>query len=211
MATKLSQGQMMAYAQSAGLSQSAARIAAAVAMAESGGNPRAHNPVPPDNSYGLWQINMLGALGPSRRAQFGLSRNEDLFDPAKNARAMAAISSNGTNWQPWSTYTNGAYKRHLDGGLAADPSATPADWTDDLLGMVPGVGAIEAIAEPLQGLKAIAELMTAAAAWMAVPRNWGRVGQVLVGGLLVVTGVGMTIGGKVPLPTTAVKKIAQVK
>lgn len=199
----------MAYAQSAGLSQSAARIAAAVAMAESGGRTTAHNPVPPDDSYGLWQINMLGSMGPSRRAQFGLSSNKDLFDPAKNAKAMAAISSGGTNWQPWSTYTNGAYRKHLDGGLAADPNGAPADWQDDMLGMlpdlIPGMGAVEAIAEPLQGLKAIAELMTAAAAWMAQPHNWVRILQVTVGGVLVAVGVAITVQDKV-MPVTGVAK-----
>jgi Lysozyme like domain len=55
-------------------------IATAIALAESGGDPHAHNPKPPDNSFGLWQINMIGALGPDRRQKLGLSRNEELFD-----------------------------------------------------------------------------------------------------------------------------------
>jgi hypothetical protein len=42
-------------------------VAVAIALAESGGNPAAHNPVPPDDSWGLWQINMRGHLGPVRR------------------------------------------------------------------------------------------------------------------------------------------------
>ncbi len=96
----------------AGFTAEQARIMEAIAMAESTGNSRAHNTVPPDNSYGLWQINMLGALGPERRAQLGLSRNEQLFDPATNARAAKAIfDSQGLG--AWSVYRSGAYRRFL--------------------------------------------------------------------------------------------------
>jgi len=121
----LSYGSLVSLAQSAGLSSSAARIAAAIAMAESGGNPEAHNPKPPDDSYGLWQINMLGRLGPERRAAFGLSSNSELYDPATNAQAMFAISNGGARWTPWTTYTSGAYRRFLDSAVAAAPAGAP--------------------------------------------------------------------------------------
>ncbi|MFD9893717.1 transglycosylase SLT domain-containing protein [Amycolatopsis sp. NPDC059027] len=100
---------------SAGGSPASAPVAAAVALAESRGDPRAHNPVPPDDSFGLWQINMLGGLGPARRRQFGLSSNEDLYDPATNARAAVAIAGGGSSFAAWSTYTDGSYRRHLNG------------------------------------------------------------------------------------------------
>jgi len=60
----------------------------AIVQAESGGNPRAYNgnANTGDKSYGLAQINMLGAMGPERRARYGLSSNEDLFDPLTNLR-----------------------------------------------------------------------------------------------------------------------------
>jgi hypothetical protein len=87
--------------------------ATAIAWAESDLNPRAHNATPPDDSYGLWQINMLGSLGPARRTKFGLQSNEELYSPATNARAMASISLGGTNWQPWTTYTRGTYRQYL--------------------------------------------------------------------------------------------------
>lgn len=58
----------------------------AIAMKESSGNPRAYNGRPPDDSYGLWQINMYGALGPARLAEYGLASKDQLFDPAVNAR-----------------------------------------------------------------------------------------------------------------------------
>lgn len=100
-----------------------ADVMAAIAMAESGGRPEAHNPNPPDDSYGLWQINMLGAMGPERRAAFGLSSNRDLFDPLTNAKAAVAVSAGGKNKVPWSTFTNGAYEKFLTGGVTPDLNA----------------------------------------------------------------------------------------
>lgn len=106
-------------ARDAGIPADQIAIAVAIALAESGGDTMAHNAKPPDNSYGLWQINMLGNLGPSRRNQFNLNRNEDLFNTANNARAMAAISNKGKNWRPWTTYTRGTYLRYLNRGKTA--------------------------------------------------------------------------------------------
>ncbi|GAB3009628.1 transglycosylase SLT domain-containing protein [Saccharothrix stipae] len=112
--SKLSPEQIARHAHDAGFRGQDLTIAVAVALAESGGDPRAHNATPPDNSYGLWQINMLGSMGPARRREFGLESNRELFDPAENARAANKISGDGRSWTPWTTYTSGAYKRHLD-------------------------------------------------------------------------------------------------
>ena len=112
--SKLSPERIARHAHEAGFRGQDLTIAVAVALAESGGDPRAHNATPPDNSYGLWQINMLGSMGPARRREFGLESNRELFDPAENARAANKISGDGRSWTPWTTYTSGAYKRHLD-------------------------------------------------------------------------------------------------
>ena len=92
-------------------------MAYAIAMAESAGNARAHNgnAGTGDNSYGLFQINMLGSMGPERRQQYGLSSNDDLFDPLTNARVAYKMSNGGRSWSPWSTYKNGAYQRYMGG------------------------------------------------------------------------------------------------
>ena len=111
---KLSPAQIAEYAHDAGFRGQDLTVAVAVALAESGGDPKAHNPVPPDDSYGLWQVNMLGSLGPARRDQFELDSNRELLDPKENAQAAWEISGKGNSFQPWSTYTNGAYKQHLD-------------------------------------------------------------------------------------------------
>ena len=143
------------YAVGAGCSPEGARIAAAIAQAESSGNPGAHNPVPPDDSYGLWQINMLGRLGPARRTQFGLQSNNALYDPATNARAMYAISGGCSNWRPWTTFTSGAYQRYLQAGAVSPGEPAGDDYEpsngspslpsfDELIGAGTGAGSFPA-------------------------------------------------------------------
>ena len=59
---------------------------------------------------GLWQIN--DCYHPT-------VSDAQAFDPLGNAQAMYAISSHGTNWNPWSTFTNGAYQQFITpAGLA---------------------------------------------------------------------------------------------
>lgn len=115
----ISDAAIAGYARNAGLSGQSVAIAVAIALAESGGNTTDHNAVPPDNSYGLWQINMLGSMGPDRRAKLGISSNEELYDPAVNARAMSMISNGGRNWKDWTTYTRGTYLRYYSRGNSA--------------------------------------------------------------------------------------------
>jgi hypothetical protein len=110
----LSPAQIAEYAHDAGFRGHDLTTAVAVALAESGGDTKAHNPVPPDDSYGLWQVNMHGPLGPDRRGEFGLDSNRELFDPKENAQAAWEISGRGDSFEPWSTYTNGAYRQFLD-------------------------------------------------------------------------------------------------
>lgn len=100
--------------------------AAAIAQAESGGcqyakaGPNDDRPVKActyryttgENSYGLWQVNR------NAHPQYSAST---LYDPLGAARAAVAISSNGRNFGPWSTYTNGAYRQYLESGGAPTP------------------------------------------------------------------------------------------
>lgn len=114
---KLSHSEIYKLATDAGFNQQSALTATAVALAESGGNTDAHNTTPPDDSYGLWQINMLGSLGPARMKQFGISSPSQLFDPKTNAKAAFIIYKNaGYRFSPWTTFTSGAYKSHLAEG-----------------------------------------------------------------------------------------------
>ena len=79
----------------AGGARSQAFIAAEIAMAESGGRQYAHSPT---NDFGYWQIN--GVHGPAMAT----------YNPIGNARAAIAISGNGCDWRPWTTYDTGAYR-----------------------------------------------------------------------------------------------------
>jgi len=84
------------------------REAWGTAMKESTGRPRSHNDNPDtgDNSYGLFQINMIDSLGPARRKQFNLDSNEDLFDPVRNAQIAYFMSNKGKNWSSWHGITD---------------------------------------------------------------------------------------------------------
>lgn len=134
----LSPAQIATLVRQAGFPEDKVARMTAIALAESSGNPRAHNPNANtgDNSYGLFQINMLGGMGPERRKQFGLSSNEELFDPATNAAAARKIlESQGLN--AWSVHRSGAADRFMEqarqaAGAPAAPlrmaggSSTPA-------------------------------------------------------------------------------------
>lgn len=78
------------------------------AMKESMGKPFAHNKNSNtgDNSYGLFQINMIGSLGPARLKQFGLKNNKELFDPATNAKIAFIMSDGGKDWSAWHGITS---------------------------------------------------------------------------------------------------------
>lgn len=110
---KFDVGKAYSLMKSVGANDEEARVLAAISQPESAGNPGAYNPNGADKSYGLWQINMLGGLGPERRAKFGLTRNEDLYDPATNARAALQLARSRGGYGDWTTYTSGKYKPYL--------------------------------------------------------------------------------------------------
>jgi hypothetical protein len=111
----LTADQIYAYAIGAGFPPSTATTMTAIALRESSGQTDAFNgkvvACPDgsmacgDQSYGLWQINMLGAqgtpfgpcsggqcgLGPARMVSLGLSDPSELFDPGVNAAAAYQI------------------------------------------------------------------------------------------------------------------------
>lgn len=109
--------QLKELALSVGFKGENADKAAAVAYAESTGDTGAHftpeESNNTDDSYGLWQINMIGDMGPERRKKFGLKSNKELLDPQVNARVAFAISG-GSNFSAWSTYGEDKYKDALE-------------------------------------------------------------------------------------------------
>ena len=75
----------------------------AVAKKESNGRPLAHNgnAKTGDNSWGMFQINMIGELGEDRRDKFGLETNAELLDPVVNASIAYYMSDGGKDWSSW--------------------------------------------------------------------------------------------------------------
>lgn len=189
-ATYLTDSQIAGAAKAAGFSGANLAKAVAIALAESGGNPRAHNAVPPDNSYGLWQINMLGSMGPARRKQFGLSSNDELFNPTTNAKAAYAIASGGKNFRPWSTYTSGAYIRYMS--RANKASGNPDSSGIDSGGGTEQAGLNDVLSWP-SGITDFFEFITD-------PNTWLRAGMIIGGAILVgvalvqISGAGNAIG-----------------
>jgi hypothetical protein len=182
----LNQSEIYTLARGVGLTDSRAKVAAAVAMAESGGNPNAHNDnaATGDDSYGLWQINMLGAMGPERRRKLGLSANSELYNPQTNAKAMAMISQTGGNFSPWSVYTSGEYLKHLQNPVE-DKSGDPS-WLSKLGGAVSPILGVTDTASSVAGA---VEMLGKAALWVSNPTNWLRIAY--VGGGLVIVGIGV--------------------
>lgn len=79
------------------------KVAWAIAKKESNGRPLAHNnnPNTGDNSYGIFQINMIGQLGLDRKEKFGIQKDSELFDPVTNAKAAFYMTARGTNFGSW--------------------------------------------------------------------------------------------------------------
>ena len=102
-----------------------ARIAAAIALAESTGraaidtvqsglDPNKEN----EFSLGLWQIDMQDTpgymVGKERRPQFGIESNEELYNPLTNAKAAKILyDRRGGKFTDWATFNDGKYKKFL--------------------------------------------------------------------------------------------------
>ena len=98
---KLTLAEVVKLLRDSGASESEVEYLSAIAFKEnadgSTGKVR-DRPDTGDLSYGLWQINMIGSLGPGRIKQFGLTTNEDLLDPRVNARAaLILLRDSGKN------------------------------------------------------------------------------------------------------------------
>lgn len=84
----------------------------AVAKKESNGRPLAYNgnTKTGDNSYGVFQINMIGNLGPERLEKFNLQNKKELFNPVTNAEIAFHMSRGGEDWSSWKGLTSATKK-----------------------------------------------------------------------------------------------------
>lgn len=154
--------------------------AVAVAIAEHGGGTVNPSAISATGDVGIWQINQRA------HPQWSV---EQLKDPKTNAEAMSAVSSNGANWQPWTTYRNGAYKAYLERAKAAreatsgsgglDSIPNPLDAVDDV------AGAVVNLAETIAGFFG----------WITDPNTWRRIALVIAGGGIVLVGVAIVARG----------------
>ena len=188
MATNYSYGQLEGLWIAAGGPTSQASTAAAVAEAESGGNPDAAYPgltIPPgtgtwNDATGLWQI--LGA--PSG----GNWTAADLTDPYSNAQmAVAKYEQAGNSFSPWQTYDQGNYTVANVPPVKWKGGATPkgggsATPTDKNTNPPPPTNAQTTSFNPLNP-----------ASWVS-PDMWQRIGLVVFGALLVLVGIFMLAG-----------------
>lgn len=119
-ATELSSTELADLLELVGFKGKSLKLAWAVVMRESRGNPTSHNTskYTGDNSYGLFQINMLGSLGDTRREKFGIKSNAELLDPVTNAQAAFYMTNHGKDFGSWGLGPN-AYD-----GTAAEPEVT---------------------------------------------------------------------------------------
>ncbi len=78
-----------------------------IAKRESNGRPLAYNgdKKTGDSSYGLFQVNMIGDLGPTRLEKFNLKSNKELFDPVTNAEITYHMTNGGIDWSAWKGMT----------------------------------------------------------------------------------------------------------
>ncbi|QUQ72216.1 hypothetical protein [Kutzneria sp. CA-103260] len=121
------------HAYDAGFRGESLNTAVAVALAESHGDTGIHGDVNLQTgtwgpSVGLWQIRSLNP-GHGTAAEQALRNAQANADPAVNARHAYAISHQGTNFRPWSTYTNGAYRSYLNQARTASGQVTSGPAT----------------------------------------------------------------------------------
>lgn len=170
------------------LTISVVNLAVEIAWYESNWIPTKHNPIPPDNSYGLWQINMLGDLGKNRRDDWDIS-NEDLYDPDINARCAHSVWEQNRGFQGsagWSTsyiravgaFLNGTSK--VGAGAAITGNASEA-------GLYPGQLQLEGAAgNAISGIIDWGSAIVSLIRKLMDPNFWLRIGIGMIGAVVLV-------------------------
>jgi len=162
-----------------------APTAAAIAYAESRGDPLAKNP---SGATGLWQI--LG--NPS-------GFNGNLDTPSDNATAaVLKWEQAGNSFTPWTTFTSGAYKSYLS--EAQQVQQQQVAQNNPLTG-VPGAstveGAVNAVGDTAGAIKDVGQGIVDFVQAITNLENWLRLGEVLVGIWLIFIGIKALTGGQI--------------
>ena len=114
-ATSLTDSQLVELLKAVGFKGKALKTAWAVAKTESNGRPFAFNgnAKTGDSSYGIFQINMLGTLGPDRTEKYDLNLYAELFSPVTNAQIVYKMTQGGKDWSSWPSYKKGAVNKWI--------------------------------------------------------------------------------------------------
>lgn len=114
-ADRLTKTELVDLLHAVGFKGEALRHAWAIVMKESRGNPLSHNGNRDtgDNSFGLFQINMVDSLGQDRREKFSLEYNAQLLNPVVNAKIAYHMSKQGENWVAWKGVHNPVVRKWL--------------------------------------------------------------------------------------------------
>ena len=114
-ANKLTDRQLVDLLKAVGFRGNGLKTAWAVAKSESNGQPIRYNgnTKTGDSSYGLFQINMIGGLGPDRREKYGIKYHGELMSPVRNAEIVYDMTKGGTDWKSWKYAKTPAVKRWL--------------------------------------------------------------------------------------------------
>jgi hypothetical protein len=118
-------------------------------------------------------------------------------DPAQNAAAAWKISSGGTNWKPWSAYTNGSYLLYMTSARTATRART-----SDNAGADPSIAsdAFDDISDDfMDGIQGITYPITATKEWLSDRNNIFRIVKVLAGGAIAILGLKLIV--KQPIQT----------
>lgn len=206
-----------------------AEVAAAIALAESGGNSDARNNNPPvEDSRGLWQINVLAH--PWAAAQ-------NMYNPSTNAAAAVRVyQGRSSTFNAWSTYTSGAYLAYMGSGSRDRPGGGEAGDDDGggiglgdiatgalllnpfgggallspilgggLLGKLPVIGGLFTFAKKLT--LAVEEFL-GAIVWLFDPFNWLRMVEFLFGFILFMAGIA-ALGKALTRPSSAAGQVSR--
>lgn len=115
--TDLTRQQLIQYAQTAGFSGNSLNTIVAIALAESSGNTLAVNSADPyGGSFGVLQING------SHIVPYGSLDMSCAYDPQCSFNYAYQLSSNGTDFTPWGSYTDQRYLQYLQGSPTTSTS-----------------------------------------------------------------------------------------
>jgi len=190
--TTLSAKQIAQVAATAGFNKSEDMLtkAVAVALAESGGETTAVSST--GCCHGLWQINV--EVHPYTKTQ--------MQDPAQNAAAAFSISKQGTNWNPWSAYTNASYLLHMPTAKDAVKGLTVTPGQGFFPENSPAGEVEDALSE---GYDQFMEPINATREWISDRNNIFRILKVLAGVVMIAAGVVLVAK---PLAESAVGGVA---